>query len=226
LIKNVDKMKEDSLAHKVYLEVRKKILSSQLVGGARLVESFWAEKMSVSRVAVREAFMRLAGESLVEFGGKGGCFVKSMTINDVKEIRELREILEIGALKILFVKKDKELLKELELICDDFSRMVDKGYYGGACEADVKFHERMIEGSGNTRLISMYKNSNIPLFHMRLGAVMDQMEDYQDTDKEHRAIVAGLAADDWELAHSSLERHLYRGEQEALELVLTKKGVR
>jgi len=173
----------------------------------------------VSRVAVREAFMRLAGESLVEFGGKGGCFVKSMTIEDVKEIRELREILEVGALKILFAKKNKEVLKELQLICEDFSDMVEKGYYGGACEADVKFHEKMIESSGNSRLIMMYKNSNIPLFHMRLGAVMDQMEDYQDTDKEHRAIVEGLAKDDWELSYSSLVRHLYRGEQEALELV-------
>lgn len=212
-------MKEDSLAYKVYLEVRKKILSSQLAGGARLVENFWAEKMSVSRVAVREAFMRLAGESLVEFGGKGGCFVKSMTIDDIKEIRELREILEIGALKILFAKKDKAIVKELELICDDFSDMAAKGYYGGACEADVKFHEKMVEGSGNSRLILMYKNSNIPLFHMRLGAAMDQMEDYQDTNKEHRAIVEGLATDDWELAYSSLVRQLDRGEQEALELV-------
>jgi len=212
-------MKEDSLANKVYSEVRKKILSSQLVGGARLIENFWAEKMSVSRVAVREAFMRLAGESLVEFGGKGGCFVKSMTIDDIKEIRELREILEIGALKILFAKKNKEIVRELELICDDFSDMAAKGYYGGACEADVKFHEKMIEGTGNARLILMYKNSNIPLFHMRLGAVMDQMEDYQDTNKEHRAIVEGLANDDWELAYSSLVRQLDRGEQEALELV-------
>ncbi|RWU10779.1 GntR family transcriptional regulator [Pedobacter chitinilyticus] len=212
-------MKEDSLAYKVYLEVRKKILSSQLAGGSRLVENFWAEKMSVSRVAVREAFMRLAGESLVEFGEKGGCFVKGMTIDDVKEIRELREILEIGALKILFAKKNKAIAKELALICDDFEAMVAKGYYGGACEADVKFHEKMIEGTGNARLIAMYKNSNIPLFHMRLGVVMDQMEDYQDTDKEHRAIVEGLATDNWQLAHSSLLRQLDRGEQEALELV-------
>lgn len=89
-------MKEDSLAFKVYLEVRKKILSNQLIGGARLVESNWADKLNVSRVAVREAFMRLAGENLVEFGEKGGCFVKRMTTEDVRDIRELRELLEIG----------------------------------------------------------------------------------------------------------------------------------
>ena len=212
-------MKEDSLAYKVYLEVRKKILSSQLAGGARLVESAWADKMAVSRVAVREAFMRLAGESLVEFGEKGGCFVKKMTVEDVKDIRELRELLEIGALKILFSKKSKELIEDLELICNDFSDMVSKGYYEGACEADVRFHERIIEGTCNSRLIAIYKNSNIPLFHMKLGAIMGQMEDYLDTEKEHRAIVDALKADDWNKAYTTLVHHLDRGEQEALELV-------
>ncbi|CAM3716473.1 GntR family transcriptional regulator [Sphingobacterium prati] len=212
-------MKEDSLANKVYLEVRKKILSSQLAGGARLVESAWADKLAVSRVAVREAFMRLAGESLVEFGEKGGCFVKKMTVEDVRDIRELRELLEVGALKILFSKKNKELIDDLELICNDFSDMVSKGYYGGACEADVRFHERIIEGTCNSRLIAIYKNSNIPLFHMKLGAILGQMEDYLDTEQEHRAIVDALKANDWNKAYDTLVHHLDRGEQEALELV-------
>lgn len=212
-------MKEDSLANKVYTEVRKKILSSQLTGGSRLVESAWAEKLLVSRVAVREAFMRLAGESLVEFGEKGGCFVKKMTVKDVRDIRELRELLEVGALKILFAKKNNELIKDLELICEDFSDMVSKGYYGGACEADVRFHERIIEGTGNSRLISIYKNSNIPLFHMKLGTIMTQMEDYLDTENEHGKIVEALKNNDWDQAYKTLVSHLDRGEHEALELV-------
>ncbi|MGJ7033491.1 GntR family transcriptional regulator [Niabella hirudinis] len=212
-------MKEDSLAYKVYLEVRKKILSNQLVGGVRLVESNWAKKINASRVAVREAFMRLAGENLVEFGEKGGCFVKRMTLEDVKDIRELRELLEVGALKILFSKKNKALIKELELICDDFNAMVSKEYYGGACEADIKFHEKIIEGTGNSRLITMYNNSNIPLFHMKLGTMIRQMEDYQDTGKEHREIVNALKKDDWQKAYDTLVKHLDRGEHEALEMV-------
>lgn len=212
-------MKEESLAFKVYLEVRKKILSNQLIGGARLVESNWAEKLNVSRVAVREAFMRLAGENLVEFGERGGCFVKSMTIDDIRDIRELRELLEVGALKILFEKKNEELLSELELICDDFSDMVSKGYYGGACEADVRFHEKIIEGTGNQRLVSIYKNSNIPLFHMKLGTAMSHMEDYQDTEREHRKIVEALKSDNWKKAYDMLTKHLDRGAKAALELV-------
>jgi DNA-binding GntR family transcriptional regulator len=45
------------------------------------------------------------------------------------------------------------------------------------------------------------------------------MEDYLDTEKEHRAIVDALKADDWNKAYTTLVHHLDRGEQEALELV-------
>lgn len=210
-------MKEDSLSYKAYLEIRKKILSNQLVGGARLVESLWAEKLSVSRVAIREAFMRLSGERLVEFGEKGGCFVKKMTADDIKDIRELRELLEVGALKILFNKNNKQTIKELELICEDFTSMVEKGYYGGACEADVKFHEKIIEATGNERLLQIYHNSNIPLFHLKLGNALSHMDDYKQTDVEHRKIVDYLKNGKLKESIDTLLEHLDRGEKESIE---------
>lgn len=210
-------MKEDSLSYKAYLEIRKKILSNQLVGGARLVESLWAEKLSVSRVAIREAFMRLSGERLVEYGEKGGCFVKKMTADDIKDIRELRELLEVGALKILFNKSNKQTIKELELICEDFTSMVEKGYYGGACEADVKFHEKIIEATGNERLLQIYHNSNIPLFHLKLGNALSHMDDYKQTDVEHRKIVDYLKNGKLKESIDTLLEHLDRGEKESIE---------
>lgn len=210
-------MKEDSLSYKAYQEIRKKILSNQLVGGARLVESLWAEKLSVSRVAIREAFMRLSGERLVEYGEKGGCFVKKMTADDIKDIRELRELLEVGALKILFSKNNKQTIKELELICEDFTSMVEKGYYGGACEADVKFHEKIIEATGNERLLQIYHNSNIPLFHLKLGNALSHMDDYKQTDVEHRRIVAYLKNGKLKESIDTLLEHLDRGEKESIE---------
>ncbi|MCK0135316.1 GntR family transcriptional regulator [Arenibacter sp. S6351L] len=210
-------MKEDSLSYKTYLEIRKKILSNQLVGGVRLVESAWAKKLNVSRVAIREAFMRLSGEHLIEFGEKGGCFVKKITAEDIKEIRELRELIEVGALKILFAKKDRSIINELELICDDFTSMVEKGYYGGACEADVRFHEKIIESTGNERLVYIYNNSNIPLFHLKLGNALSHMDDYKQTDNEHRKIVEYLKKGKLKESIDTLIEHLDRGEKESIE---------
>lgn len=212
-------MKEDSLASKVYTEIRRKILANQLVGGARLTESSWANTLQVSRVAVREALMRLSGENLVEFGEKGGCFVKSITPDDIRDIRELREILEIGALKLLFQRINKEIIEELELVCEDFSSMIERGYYSGACEADVRFHETIIKSAGNERLINAYKNSNIPLFHLKLGNSQSHMDDYKLTEEEHRRIVDGLKTKNYDLSLETLRLHLDRGEQMSMELV-------
>src|SRR5690606_32390784 len=154
-------MKEDSLAYKVYTELRRKILSNQLFSGMRLKEDDWAHKMGVNRMAVREALTRLLGENLVVFGPKGGHFVKSLTVEEVKEIREIREILELGALKLFYKKQTQKDIKMLEEICDDFTTMVQRGYFDGACEADVRFHETLIDCSKNTKLKELYQASNI-----------------------------------------------------------------
>lgn len=211
-------MKEDSLAYKVYIELRKKILSNQLISGMRLKEDFWATKLKVNRMAVREALTRLLGEKLIVFGNKGGYFVKTLTVEDVKEIREIREILELGALRLVFKNCDNIQIEKLEEICEDFTNMVQREYFDGACEADVRFHETLIEFSGNTRLKEIYQVSNIPLFHQKLGKSQEHVKDYELTDKEHRKIVKSLKEGTLSMAEDTLIKHLLRGEMTVLDL--------
>jgi DNA-binding GntR family transcriptional regulator len=210
-------MKEDSLANKAYVELRRKILSNQLLSGMRLKEDYLAKKMDVNRMAVREALTRLLGEKLIVNGKKGGYFVKSMTADDIREIRELREILELGALRLVFQKNDKHHIEKLEEICDDFTTMVQRKYFDGACEADVRFHETLIEFSGNKKLKDAYQISNIPLFHQKLGKTQIHLEDYELTDSEHRQIVHALKKKDLKLAEEALVKHLIRGEMAVLD---------
>lgn len=210
-------MKAKKLSTKVYMELRRKILSNQLEGGTRLKEDFWAKKMDVNRMAVREALMRLRGGNLVVPGEKGGYFVKSMTAVDVKEIRELREILELGALRLGFQKMQNKMIDELESISDDFTSMVKGRYFGGACEADVRFHETLIDCAGNKKLKEIYQMSNIPLFHKKLGNTYSYLEDYEQTDQEHRKILEALKDKNLELAEEILVKHLVRGEMIVLD---------
>lgn len=211
-------MKVDSLANKAYIEIRRKILSNQLVAGTRLKEDLWAKKMDVNRMAVREALTRLQGEQLIVFGEKGGYFVKSMTASDIREIREIREILELGALRLAIQKIDDQQIAKLEEICNDFSSMVERGYLSGALEADVKFHETLIDCAGNSKLMDIYQISNIPLFHQKIGKTQIHMDDYELTDQEHRQILKALKDKDLPLAQEALTRHLLRGETASLEL--------
>jgi DNA-binding GntR family transcriptional regulator len=210
-------MKSASLANKVYLELRRKILTNQLEPGTRLKEDTWAKKSAVSRMAVREALTRLLGEKLVTVGEKGGYFIKPMTASDVHQIRELREILELGAIRLGYKKISKEQITKLEKICEDFTAMAKQGYFSGACEADIKFHETIMECSGNQKLIESYQSSHIPLFHLKLGRSMLFLDDYDLTDKEHRQIVKALKSKNLKSAEEAMIKHFARGEAAILE---------
>ena len=195
-------------------------MSNHLVSGIRLKEDYWATHLNVNRMAVREALNRLLGENLVIFGKKGGYFVKSLTPEDVKEIREVREIIELGALRLIFQKQNQNDITTLEEICDDFTTMFKREYFEGACEADVRFHETMIELSGNEKLKQIYQLSNIPLFHQKLGQTQVHMSDYEHTDEEHREIVNALKNKDLSKAEEKLKKHLLRGEMASFNLEL------
>ena len=211
-------MKTDSLSLKAYTEIRRKILSQQISANTRLKEDEWALKIGVSRMAIREALNRLLGEGLLIVGEKGGYFVKPMTVDDIKLIRELREILELGALRLSFDKITPEEINQLEKICDDFSMMTSQGYISGTCEADIKFHETLIKCAHNEKLLHIYTSSHIPLFHEKIGKALRALDDYEQTDKEHRLIVKALKTRDLELAEETLRAHFDRGLSAVLEL--------
>lgn len=210
-------MKTDSLANKVYSEIRRKILTTQIQPGTRLKEDEWAKKSTVSRMAVREALTRLLGEKLVVMGEKGGYFVKPMSELDVHQIRELREILELGALRLAYKRITKEEIANLEKICKEFTDMVKQGYFSGACEADIKFHETLMKNSGNEKLVEAYNASHIPLFHLKMGRSLLFMDDYDLTDKEHCQIVKALKEKNLKLAEKTMIKHFARGEATTLE---------
>lgn len=204
-------MKIESLAYRAYTELRRKILSAQIAPDTRLKEDLWAEKLDVSRMAIRESLTRLLGEQLVTLGARGGFFVRSLGANDVVAVRQLREILELGAVRLACKRISREQISMLEKICEDFTSMVQRGYYAGACEADLRFHETLMECSGNRKLCEIYINSHIPLFHKQLTKNNSSENDYEQTDVEHRSIVAALKRKDLAQAERVLKEHFLRG---------------
>ncbi|MBE7540162.1 MAG: GntR family transcriptional regulator [Opitutaceae bacterium] len=202
---------------KAYSEIRRRILILEIRPEDRLKEEEWAGKLTVGRLAVREALTRLHGEGLVERGEKGGFFAAGMEPKDVIEIREVREILEVAAIRLARERISSEEIAEMETTCDDFAYMVRKGYHTGAWEADRRFHDLLVAASGNRRLLRAYEHCHIPLFQIRVGQSKEYIEDYEQTEQEHRAIVAALKVGKIDEAVDALRRHLTRGTNIVLE---------
>lgn len=209
-------MKSDSQAQLAYSEIRRQILIMQLIPSERIKEDMWAKRLNVNRMAIREALTRLLGEDLVYVGNKGGYFVTAISQKDVEDIWQIREIIELAAINVAINKITKEEIDELYKICDDFSNLSSKGYIAGACEADIRFHEKLVELSDNIRLTKAYHYCHIPLFHQRLGKTKEYMDDYALTNAEHRKIVDALKKKNLSAAQRTLKAHFKRGAKAVL----------
>ena len=203
-------------ADSAYNEVRQHILTLELAPGERLKEEEWAGRLSVSRSAIRESLTRLRGEGLVEQGPKGGFFVRGMTESDVHQIKELREILETAALLLACQRATPKQLAQLEELCEDFANFAKKGYVTGAFEADLRFHNVLMESSGNPRLHEFYMRSNIIIFNIRQGRARGYIDDHELTEKDHRAIVEAIRQKDQKRGIKILKEHFDRGERNVL----------
>lgn len=98
----------------VFERLRKAIIDGNLEPGDRLVETFIAENMGVSRTPVREAFRQLEIEGLAENIPRKGTIVKGISKEDIIEIYQIREVLEGLAFRLTCSRISEEQIVELK----------------------------------------------------------------------------------------------------------------
>jgi GntR family transcriptional regulator, vanillate catabolism transcriptional regulator len=116
------------------IELREKIISSELPGGMRLFEVPLAEKLEISRTPVREALSRLAEEGLLDRLPNGGFIVRRFGFADVVDSIELRGVMEGTAARLAAERGAvPEALERMQGIIADLDTCFGSG------EADVDF---------------------------------------------------------------------------------------
>ncbi|MDB6027395.1 MAG: GntR family transcriptional regulator [Verrucomicrobiales bacterium] len=209
-------MAERTQAEEAYKELGHRILVQEIEPNERIKEEFWASRLNVSRAAIRESLTRLLGEGMVRSGEKGGFFASELSDEDINEVREVRVILETGALLLACDRATTQQLNEIKETCEDFANFVKKNYLGSAHEADLRFHQLLVAAAGNKRLTQLYHRSHIPLFLRKTAPPVAKIEEYQQTEKDHRAIYEALRKRDKKAGVELLKAHFSRGAKEAL----------
>lgn len=85
----------------VYQILRHRIISGDLLPGARLSETEIASAYEISRQPVREAFIRLTGENLVTVRPQRGTFVTRISVPSVLAARFIREAAEVDIVRLV-----------------------------------------------------------------------------------------------------------------------------
>ena len=132
--------------------LRSRIIDGVLEPGALLAESAAARELGVSRVPVREALFALEREGLVEFSATGRAYVKELTPHDFEELYVLRLTLEPVAARLAApaLRQDASRLLVNVKATSKATTLLQ------VTQLDLDFHEIILEGSGNARLLKLW----------------------------------------------------------------------
>jgi DNA-binding GntR family transcriptional regulator len=198
-----------SLGALVVEQIRDLIITDKLGLGDQLSEQALAEQLGVSRTPVREAFLRLQTERLVDVKPQRGTFVFQYDTTELREICELRSVLEPGALRIA-IKRDRDaVIKALRAQLQTAEAIVSRGP-AAYQPYDTAFHETLVLASGNRELIAAYEKiaGRIRAIRFRLTKTMEQI---QGSQRDHGLVVNELVAGNDAAAEAALAHHVYNG---------------
>jgi len=199
-----------SLTAIVAEQIRELIVSGGLALGEQLSEQSLAEQLGVSRMPVREAFLHLQSERLVDVRPQRGSFVFDYDVTELREICELRQVLEIGALQVAIkfdraglVRSLRACVKQAEaLVIDD---VIDPLAYQAM---DTLFHDSLIQATENRELIEAYTKISGRIRAIR-HRLMRSPRQSAESQAQHSRIVEAIAASNDALAAGELAQHVF-----------------
>lgn len=130
-----------SVQEMVYRTLRDKIVSMELKPGTIISTQEIADSMSVSRTPVREAFIRLQREELLDVAPQRSTMVSKINMNRVYQERFIREALEIEAMQKFVEVATAESLNRMRRNIEKQYAAIAEQRYIDFLELDNAFHQ-------------------------------------------------------------------------------------
>lgn len=194
----------------VFMTLRKAILMGNLRPGDRLLEEHLSERMGVSRTPIREAIRKLELEGLVNMVPRCGASVASINASKVKDVLEVRGALDELAIRLAcdHITEDQiQRLNEAKLRFENTTTGSSIASIARIVDADIKFHDIIIEASGNEKLVQMMTNLSESIYRYRYECLKDS-NIYEELIEEHREMYESIVAKDIERAVLSARNHI------------------
>ena len=201
--------------------LREGILNGRFAPGQRLIEAELTHDLNISRSTLREAFSRLSAEGLIEIVPNRGALVRRLSFRETLELFEIRTELESLATRLAAERIDDDGVRAhfeaaTAPIWDDAPRLSAAAYL----EENARFHNAVVDASGNRQLGSVSRQLQLPLIMSQIGPALTA-DILANSVTEHRqiaeAILSGRAAD----AETIMRSHLTRAAELTREMPAT-----
>ncbi|MGW1179284.1 GntR family transcriptional regulator [Kitasatospora sp. NPDC002543] len=197
-------------ADRAYELTKDLILGGGLPGGTLISEGEIAERTSLSRTPVREAFLRLQAEGLLQLFPKRGAVVVPVGPGEAEDVLELREALESTAVRRIARRPDglDTLVRQLSELIDQQRGPAHRADLGAFADADEAFHRGIVTASGNALAERFYGTLRDRQRRMAVQLLQVQPERLASLVEEHTVLVERIAARDAEGFTAALRAHL------------------
>jgi DNA-binding GntR family transcriptional regulator len=198
---------KNSTSKTIYYKLREEIINLYLVPGRNISEKEISEKYEVSRTPVREAFVRLSQEGLLNIYPQKGTFVSLIDLSAVEEGRFLREHIERAVVKQACQSFPQESIFALEmnLKCQDM--YMEKHDFKKLFEADEEFHRIIFEGCNKKRIWPTIQEMSSDFQRIRLLRLTTNIA-WDNIYLQHKDIVDAIKEKNSEKAEEIMKEHL------------------
>ncbi|WP_026819435.1 GntR family transcriptional regulator [Arthrobacter castelli] len=188
-------------------KLRHAIGYGELTPGTRLGEADLAQQLGVSRGPLREAMQRLTQEGLLTSIRNRGLFVASLGEDDVRDIYFARTAVEMAALGRVMAGDNAAAAERLLEPVAEMDRASANHDAAGVGEADISFHEALVELASSPRLSRMH-TTLLTQTRMCITALQETYPEPDGRVAEHTEIAETVRAGETGAAHELLQAHM------------------
>ena len=193
-----------------YLQIRGRIMSGDLPGGARLKEQVLAQELGLSRTPVRSAITRLIHEGFAERGAGYSTRVADFAEEELDQIFEIRRRLECYAAGRAAVRASvaqTEALDRLTTRMEALTPPKTAADYQEISSINAEFHRIIAEAAASPRLMAVLQMA------VDVGIVARTYHAYSEADlvrsaRHHRELVDAIRARAPDWAESVMSSHV------------------
>ncbi|GAA1386510.1 GntR family transcriptional regulator [Pseudonocardia kongjuensis] len=193
------------LSDKVKRLVLDRIIHGHYKPGERVVEFQLAKELGFSQSPVRDALRELAAIGVITMHPRRGARVRMPSAKELADVSQVRAEIDALAARLAADRLSAATVATLEELVD---RMLDRladGDFPAVTEADVRFHQLIVQASGNRALEQTFEQL-APFARTFLTLTLPDV-DVHEILLEHREILTALTAPDPDGAADAARRH-------------------
>ncbi|CAM4087269.1 GntR family transcriptional regulator [Paenibacillus alkaliterrae] len=191
----------------VYYQLREQILKLELPPGTPLSENETSVLFKVSRTPVRESFLRLAQEGLVQVLPQRGTFVSLIDTALVEEARFMREQLERAVILLACAHFPEQALTQLEMNLRQQQACLQDPDDKSMFELDEAYHRILFDGCSKSNMWAVMQQMNTHLNRSRMLRLVDD-HNWEQLYEQHRFIYEAIEAQDARRGEQLMKEHL------------------